>query len=76
MSLTLKQRQPLSVTDNLQRLYSQPPKIAKDKYEDLMSLCEGDFPMVRLPEYVVFHILVTLNKDLFSFFKEISFVLN
>lgn len=53
-SLTLKQRHPMSVTDEVPKLYSQPPKIAKDKYDDLLSLCQGSFPVIRESEYVNF----------------------
>ena len=48
-SLTLKQR--LQGTDKLQNLYTQAPKISKDKYEDLVSLCEGAFPVIRVTYY-------------------------
>ena len=54
MSLTLKQRQPLNVTHNLEMLYSQPPKISKDKHDELLALCDSDFPVIRLPEHVAF----------------------
>ena len=59
MSLTLKQRQTVDITDDLQMLYSQPPKIAKDKYDDLLALCNGDFPAIRLPEHVTFFKLLS-----------------
>ena len=40
MSVRMKQRQPIILIYNIQKLYSQPHKIAKDKHEDLKSLCE------------------------------------
>lgn len=53
-SLTLKQRYPINITDELPKLYSQTPKIAKDKYDDLLSLCQGSFLVIRVSEYVNF----------------------
>ena len=51
-SLTLKQRQPQSVAQEPPKLYSQAPKISKDKYNDLVSLCMGTMPVVRALEHV------------------------
>jgi len=51
-SLTLNQS--VKAQQQPQKLYSQSPKIGKDKYNDLISLCEGDFPVVRLSDYVNF----------------------
>lgn len=53
-SLTLKQRHPMTAIGEPPRLYSHPPKISKDKFDDLLSLCQGSFPVVRVPEYVNF----------------------
>ena len=33
------------------KLYSGPPIIAKEKYDDLVSLCSGDLPVIRISEY-------------------------
>lgn len=53
-SLTVKQRHPQTATEGPPKLYSQLPTIAKDKYDDLMSLCTGALPVVRVSEYVNF----------------------
>lgn len=53
-SITLKQRHPMSVTEEPPKLYTQPPKISKDKFGDLLSLCQGPFPVVRELDYVQF----------------------
>ncbi|KAK3877369.1 hypothetical protein Pcinc_017924 [Petrolisthes cinctipes] len=52
-NITLKQR--LQPQHQPKKLYSQPPKIGKDKYEDLMSLNESVLPVVRVSEYVDFY---------------------
>ena len=52
---TLKQRmQPDPNNLLLHKLYTEPPKISKEKYEDLMSLCNSALPVVRGSEHVNF----------------------
>lgn len=51
-SLTLKIR--CQAQQEPHQTYSEPPMIAKDKYDDLMSLCEGALPVIRVTEYVNF----------------------
>jgi len=36
-------------------LYQIPPKVSKEKFCDLMSLCQGQTPAVSMPEHVAFY---------------------
>ncbi|KAK3894703.1 hypothetical protein Pcinc_001549 [Petrolisthes cinctipes] len=54
-SITLKRKWLSALDCNMpSKLYSKPPKISKEKYDDLMSLCKAPLPMVRVAEYVSF----------------------
>ena len=42
-------------SDRLKPLRSMPPKISDAKYADLMALCSGSHPVVRLHEHRLFY---------------------
>lgn len=43
----------------LRPLNTEPPKISKCKFQDLSSLCRGDTPVVRLPEFQNFFLTLS-----------------
>lgn len=54
-SITLKRLEIGISNMQLNALNNEPPKIPKRKYEDLISLCIGQTPVVRLPECKQFY---------------------
>lgn len=54
-SLTLKRQKMFLLHAEISPLNKDPPKIATEKYEDLMSLTKGDTPVIRNPDYVEFY---------------------
>lgn len=53
-SITLKRLQTNVSEIPIRPLNSAPINIPKRKYEDLVSLCQGDTPVVKMPEYQEF----------------------
>ncbi|KAG5883085.1 hypothetical protein JTB14_003196 [Gonioctena quinquepunctata] len=54
--ITLKRQKKINLkTVILRPLNEEPNKIGKAKYEDLMSLCQGVTPVVKIAEYRVFY---------------------
>lgn len=54
-SLSIKRQNNNKLRERVNQVYSQPPKLSRDKYNDLMSLCQGDTPVIRREEYVQFY---------------------
>lgn len=54
-SLTLKRQKMFLLYAEIRPLNEYPPKIATEKYEDLMSLTKGDTAVIRHPDYVEFY---------------------
>lgn len=55
-TLTLKrQAESVLISNNVPKLYNNPPPIPSAKYDDLMSLCAGPTRLIRLPEEVEFY---------------------
>lgn len=55
-SLTLKRLSAENVnSQRLEILNSQPPKISGEKFKDLMSLCDGNTPVIKHTEHVTFY---------------------
>lgn len=54
-SIILKRLQGNLVDIKIDILNKEPPKVAKRKYDDLISLCSGETPVVRLPEFQNFY---------------------
>lgn len=55
-SLTLKRLAEYKMhSQELEKLNKQPPKISRDKYKDLMDLCQGDTPVIKHSEHVTFY---------------------
>lgn len=58
-SITLKRFRYCDLT--VSSLNSEPPKIAKNKYEDLVALCSGLTPVIRQPEFQQFYLSLPHN---------------
>lgn len=54
-SISLKRQHSELLTHSLPVLNTTPPKISSEKYNALVSLCEGNTPVIRLPEYKNFY---------------------
>ena len=54
-SITLKRGASYIIELHVSRLYSNPPLLSKEKFEDLMALCHDLTPVVKLPEHVMFY---------------------
>lgn len=54
-SLSLKRQRSSFLNDELSLLNDAPQKIAKEKYDDLISLTAGNAPVIRLPEHADFY---------------------
>lgn len=54
-SITLQNRQRVSPSNRPLCLNHTPPKISLAKFNDLMSLCQGMTPVIRLQEYIDFY---------------------
>lgn len=54
-SISLKRLPNNILGKEVNKLNKESPKLSKDKYEDLLSLCTGNTPVVRNPEFVNFY---------------------
>lgn len=53
-----------SVSDiKLTALNSEPPKLSKEKYKDLTSMCKAETPIIRLPELQEFYKSLSHNQQ-------------
>lgn len=54
-TISLKRRQANVKSFSIKQLNKEPNKLSSDKYKDLISLCSGDTPLVRLDECKAFY---------------------